>query len=186
MPRRSKYLPFALSSLVLAGCATPLPPYVQQAPAPVAVQAPAPTQIYVYPAQGQDAQRTRRDRYECHNWAVGQSRYDPSAMPAPRAAYYQAPPAPSYQDTAVLAITGAAMGAAVANPHNAGTGAVVGAVVGGLLGAASDATRQEEAQRQADLRNAAANRQYSQDSQRADAYRRALSACLEGRGYNIR
>jgi hypothetical protein len=173
-------------SLALAACAAPPPRYIPQVSAPAAVQTAAPAQVYAYPAQGQDTQRARRDRYECHNWAVSQSRYDPSSMPAPRMAYYEAPAPADYESTAVLAITGAAMGAVVANPRNAGTGAAVGAVIGGLLGAASDSARQEDAQRQADARNTAASRQYNQDSQRTDDYRRALSACLEGRGYNIR
>jgi hypothetical protein len=34
--------------------------------------------IYVYPSKGQTEKQLDRDRYECHNWAVAQSHYNPS------------------------------------------------------------------------------------------------------------
>jgi hypothetical protein len=40
----------------------------------------------IYPTQGQSQDQLNRDRYECHNWAVGQSRCDPTR------AQYSAPP----------------------------------------------------------------------------------------------
>lgn len=33
--------------------------------------------LYVYPARGQSEQQLADDRYECHQWAVKESRYDP-------------------------------------------------------------------------------------------------------------
>ena len=35
-------------------------------------------ELYVYPARGQSEEQTRRDRYDCHLWAVDQTRSDPS------------------------------------------------------------------------------------------------------------
>lgn len=35
-------------------------------------------ELYVYPARGQSEEDTRRDRYECHLWAVDQTQFDPS------------------------------------------------------------------------------------------------------------
>jgi hypothetical protein len=35
-------------------------------------------ELYVYPARGQSADQVQRDRYECHLWAVDQTRFDPS------------------------------------------------------------------------------------------------------------
>ncbi len=35
-------------------------------------------EVFVYPARGQSAEQTQRDRYECHLWAVSQSGVDPS------------------------------------------------------------------------------------------------------------
>ncbi len=31
----------------------------------------------VYPAKGQDAQQTENDKFECYNWAKGETRFDP-------------------------------------------------------------------------------------------------------------
>lgn len=37
-----------------------------------------PEQLYVYPKEGQDEATQATDRYECHRWAVDQTRYDPT------------------------------------------------------------------------------------------------------------
>ncbi len=34
--------------------------------------------LYVYPQQGQSDEQLRQDRFECHQWAVGQSGFDPT------------------------------------------------------------------------------------------------------------
>ena len=34
--------------------------------------------LYVYPKNGQSEQQTANDRYQCHEWAVSQSGYDPT------------------------------------------------------------------------------------------------------------
>jgi hypothetical protein len=34
--------------------------------------------MYVYPKNGQSEQQTQNDRYQCHEWAVGQTGFDPS------------------------------------------------------------------------------------------------------------
>jgi hypothetical protein len=34
--------------------------------------------LFVYPKNGQTDQQTANDRYQCHEWAVGQTGYDPS------------------------------------------------------------------------------------------------------------
>lgn len=34
--------------------------------------------LYVYPKNGQSEQQTANDRYQCHEWAVGQTGFDPS------------------------------------------------------------------------------------------------------------
>jgi hypothetical protein len=37
-----------------------------------------PDRGYVYPRSGQSAQQQARDEYECHRWAVAQTRFDPT------------------------------------------------------------------------------------------------------------
>lgn len=39
----------------------------------------AQTQLIIYPARGQSEQQLSKDRYECHQWAVSQTGFDPSA-----------------------------------------------------------------------------------------------------------
>lgn len=34
--------------------------------------------LYVYPAAGQTEEQTKTDRSECHDWAVGQTDFDPA------------------------------------------------------------------------------------------------------------
>jgi hypothetical protein len=156
---------------------------------PPAEPAPQPvnTQVYVYPTSGQSADRVSRDRYECYLWSVKQSGFDPSqAQLAPHQRVEVVPMPPPGHDTAAGAVTGAVLGAVIANPRNAAAGAVGGAIVGGALGAASDASREEQAkqiQQRYDRRNAA---QSAAIEEQASNYRRALTACLEGRGYTVK
>ncbi len=171
----------ALAALTLVGCAAPRSYSVG---APRASIPPAPTEIAVYPANGQSARRLDRDRYECHLWAVRESRYDPSG----HARYYDPPPRvepdpPSGYSTTTGAVAGAVIGAAVANPRRTAEGAAIGAVVGAVAGSAEDRAREARAQAIED--SYAGRREYRQD-RRADGYRRAISACLEGRGYSVR
>ena len=39
-------------------------------------------EIYVYPKAGQDEDQQNLDRYECHQWAVDQTGFDPSRSPS--------------------------------------------------------------------------------------------------------
>jgi hypothetical protein len=74
----------------------------------------------------------------------------------------------------------------VAGPGNAGKGAVVGAMAGTVAGSAAVASDQANA----DAANAGAARRNARGSGRyqreAADYRRAISACLAGRGYSVR
>jgi hypothetical protein len=155
---------------------------------PPAPEPPEPPSVYFYPAQGQSPERQDRDRYECYNWAVKQTGFDPGRRPIPpqyRAAVVPAP-APGAA-VAAGALTGAVLGAVIAGSRDAGEGAVVGAVAGGALGAASAEARAQDAERQAsrvDRRRAQAV--YARYEREAAEYRRAISACLEGRGYTVR
>ena len=163
----------------LTGCATVGP---QPAPAAYSVARPD-TTVYAYPMQNQSRRRQARDRYECSVWAVHQSGFDPSApdVPAYDRVTVQGPPPGT--DTAIGAVAGAVLGAAISDPWDRGAGAVFGALTGAMIGSAGDAA------------NAAANQQalsgqayQAQRSlaHRAHDYRRALSACLQARGYSVK
>lgn len=144
-------------------------------------------QVYVYPARNQSAGQLDRDRYECYLWAVRQSGFDPSQpslAPHQRVAVVPAPPAGA--DTVAGVITGAVIGAAVSDSGHAGTGAAVGAVIGGALGSASDAARAQDAQRVQRRFDQLEEERLARIEQQSSDYRRALTACLEGRGYTVK
>jgi outer membrane lipoprotein SlyB len=167
----------------IAGCATPPARIVRTAVA----APPPPTQVVFYPAQGQSPALQDRDRYECYRWAAGQSAFDPSSphvAPHQRVEVVQdsAPGA----DPATGAMTGAIVGAAVSRPRAAAGGAFVGAVAGALLGAASEASAAAQTQRLQESADRQESRQTAEIDREAGAFRRAMSACLEGRGYTVR
>jgi hypothetical protein len=166
---------------VLAACATPPPRHEVVGPPP---PPPGAAQIVVYPAKGQSPEQTERDRYDCHIWAVQQSGFDPSAPGVPPGQRVVVQPAnPPGTGTAVGAIAGAILGAAIAGPRNAGAGLLFGGITGAAVGTASDANAQAQANYEQSRLDAGYNAQAAQGAQNAANYRRAISACLDARGY---
>jgi hypothetical protein len=166
-------VPAALTVL-LAACVTP-------PPRTVAVPAPPPQRVFVYPANGQSPEQTERDRYECHVWAVQQTGVDPSRDNNAYERVIVQPANPPGSGTAAGAIGGAILGAIIAGPRNAGAGLVIGGATGAIVGSAADANAQSQArQTQAQINQSAAT-----GRARADSYRRAVGACLTGRGYTV-
>lgn len=195
MPPRSKLAgPITLALIFAgpgAGCAWADPAVAPPAePAPVdgsSSALPADAEIFVYPSKGQDAGRLDRDRYECHNWAVAQSHYNPSE---PHLAPHQrievvAMPPPG-QSTVAGAVTGAVIGAAIGSPHDTGEGAVAGAIVGAIAGASSEAARRKDNEQVSKRVSAESQAERARLERQATDYRRAISACLEGRGYTVK
>ena len=179
-------------ALGLSACVDAPPP--RRGPPPAARTAPPPepspppsTQVYVYPTGGQSQEQLNRDRYECYLWGVKQSGFDPSQTSlAPHQRVEVVPAQPSGTSTVAGAITGAVLGAVIAGPRDAGGGAIVGGVIGGAAGAASDAQRDarvNQVQRRYDDRESA---RMAKLEEQASNYRRALTACLEGRGYTVK
>ena len=118
---------------------------------------------YVYPQKGQSQEQMQKDQYECHQWAVQQTGFDPSQP------VEQSVPRHS-------ALGGAARGALVGTVGGAiagdtGKGAAIGAAVGGLGTVMRD--------RQA---NQAQSQAYNSNTQQYD---RAYGTCLKGRGYTV-
>jgi hypothetical protein len=170
--------PVALTVL-LAACVTPPPRVVAVQPPPP----PPPPRLYVYPAQGQSPEQTERDRYECHIWAVQQTGVDPSRPDAnPYERVVVQPANPPGSATAAGAVGGAILGALIAGPRNAGAGLLVGGATGAIVGSSVDANAQAQARQVQVQMNA---QQIAAARARADSYRRAIGACLTGRGYTI-
>ena len=120
------------------------------------------SQLQVTPQRGQSTDQARRDRYECHNWAVEQTGEVPSTAPAPN------------QDAvdATGAAIGAGLGGLFGGGHNPGEDMLKGAAVGSVVGVATGAAHEKKQQKQA-------------GPEPGSDYLRALSACLEGRGYTV-
>ena len=143
-----------------------------------AATASAQTDMFIYPAKGQNQAQQDKDRYECHSWAVQQTGFDPSKAPAANAQLSQ-----QYQPSQPHVLKGAGRGAALgavggAITGNAGKGAAAGAAMGGIVGGFR---RRDEIMRQADIRT---DKAAASDSGRP-AYMRAMSACLQGRDYTV-
>ena len=148
---------------------------------------------FLYPKKGQSAEQQDKDKYECHQWAVGQTGFDPMNPPkAPEGTpQVAAAPPPSEQGGAVRgAARGAAGGAALgAILGDAGKGAAAGAAAGGIRGRMKrkDADRdQAAAQQQLDdqAKSSAAAHEAKVAEMRA-TYDRARRTCLEGRDYSV-
>jgi uncharacterized protein YcfJ len=118
---------------------------------------------------------------------VKQSGFDPSQTSlAPHQRVEVVPMPPAGTNTVAGAITGAVLGAVIAGPHDAGGGAIVGGVIGGAAGAASDAQRQANANRVQGRYDQREGARMAKLEEQAGNYRRALTACLEGRGYTVK
>ncbi len=132
--------------------------------------------VYVYPKQNQSRAQQGSDERECYGWAQQQTGIDPAAPPPP-------PPEPQKVQGggAKGAAAGAAGGAVVgAIAGDAGEGAAAGAAVGAMRGR----RQQRKANKQAEKQAEAAGKQ--QQEQRLNTFRKAYSACLDGKGYSVK
>jgi hypothetical protein len=186
---------FAVALMTIAGVVradpastAPGEPTVDEPIAESEVIAPTSAEVFVYAAQGQSDQQLDRDRYECHKWSVAQSGYDPSA-PAQPATYQPAPVVrlpPRGIDTVAGVVSGAFTGAVLAGPYDTSEGAMIGAIAGGIMGAITESARRREAGQINAHQSAQSQAERARLETRASNYRRAISACLEGRGYTVK
>ena len=139
--------------------------------------------FFIYPTKGQGKEKQKQDEYECHSWAVEQTGYDPTNLQT-------ASPAPSTSREAPRGglLRGAARGSALgavggAIGGNAGKGAAIGAATGALFGGMR---RRDQVRRERQMdENVAAQQSASMDRGRGN-YNRAMTVCLEGRGYTVK
>ena len=139
--------------------------------------APAFADLMIYPKGKQSAEQQSKDKYECHEWAVGQTGFNPMSSGSTAT---EPPPEYGRQPNAVRgAARGAAAGAVVgAVAGDAGKGAAAGAAGGALVGG----VRKRDAQIARDQQRAA--NQAAVDGQRGN-YDRAVKTCLEARNYSV-
>lgn len=134
--------------------------------------------LYVFPTKGQKPQKQEDDEIACYKWAKQQTGVDPLSPPkvAPE------PVKTGPNGTTVLgAAKGAAAGAAIgAIAGDAGKGAAIGAVSGGIGGLGAR-RRQDAASKQKAEATAK-----SKETGLMDNFKKAFSACMEGKGYNVK
>jgi hypothetical protein len=143
--------------------------------------------LYIYPANQQSADQLERDRFECYVWGSGEAGFDPSAddsNPSARVVRVAVDKNPNQNAAIVGTIVGSIAGAAIDDRH--GAGIAIGASVGTLIGAGIEQQGQRKVEAQAQqTANEVAEARVDSDQRMAN-YRRAFSACLEGRGYVVR
>ena len=140
--------------------------------------------FFIYPNKGQSNDQMEQDKFQCYNWAKGQTGFDP--MQAPRATS----PPPPQSDASVAGgavrggVGGALLGAGIgAIAGDTGKGAAIGAVSGGALGGMRSHNQKRDAER---AQQQWEQQQVAQYTQSRDSYNRAYVACLNGRGYTVK
>lgn len=133
--------------------------------------------LYVYPQKNQAPEQQAKDENDCYSSAKQQSGVDPTAAPAAA----KKPETQAKGATAKGAAGGAAGGAAIgAIAGDAGKGAAIGATAGAIGGHRAKRKANKAAEQQS--QQAA----QSQQSQQLDSFKRAMSACLDARGYSVK
>jgi hypothetical protein len=133
-------------------------------------------EMFIFPQNGQDQAQQDADRGACHVWAVNQTGFDPTLASTAPPRQNEASKGGVIRGGARGAAGGAIIGAIAGN---AGKGAAMGAAGGGLVGGMRRSDQKKQ-QSQNDR-----NWQAQQDAQRS-SYQRAVTACLEGKGYTVR
>ena len=132
--------------------------------------------MFVYPTKGQSKDQQGRDEYECHQWAVQQTGFDPSKKQPVATGQSSS----GGGEVGKGAVGGALLGLAIGSlGGKAGAGAAVGAGAGALFGGMKRHDREQ--QQAASSQQAQANQQ-AQMSQ----YNKAKQACLEAKGYSVK
>ena len=128
--------------------------------------------MYVFPAKGQDKDTQDKDEQYCYKWAVEQSGIDPVNPPE-----VEADPNAGTGAVVGTAARGAAAGAAVgAITGSAGQGAAIGATLGAFGGVRRRRAAEAGAEMQAE----------EQEAAMINSFKKAFTACLEGKGYTVK
>lgn len=152
--------------------------YAQDAPATPTSTIAKGLGLYVFPTKNQDQATQDADEMACYKWAIEQTGVDPINPPEIKAEEVDR----SVDGTAVRgAARGAAAGAAIgAIAGDTGKGAAIGATAGAIRGRRAKVVG-DEMEQQANNEAAAAQTQEMMDN-----FNKAFSACLEGKGYNVK
>lgn len=140
--------------------------------------------MYVYPANDQTPEQQRADEAACTEWAEAQTGLTLQAGSVDTQAAAAAAEQQAADATQGAAVGGAARGALAgvaigAIAGDAGKGAAIGATAGAIGG------RRAKKSVEAQSAQAGAEQAVEQNQAAIDAFKKAASVCLEGRGYTV-
>jgi YMGG-like Gly-zipper len=134
--------------------------------------------VFIFPAKDQKPEQQASDEQACYSWAVKQSGVDPLNMKAAKPdTVAKGADGSAVKGAAKGAVAGVAIGAIAGD---AGKGAAIGAAAGGMKGASG--RKQKEAKKEEENKKAAE----AKNQQAVDSFKKAYSACLEGKGYSVK
>jgi len=141
--------------------------------------------LLVYPAKGQTAEVQAADEKACYDWAQQQTGHDLNTPPPNADSAGKAAKAKTDSATTGAAVGGAAKGAVAgvaigAIAGDAGKGAAIGAVAGGVGG------RRAKKNAGAQAENAGKQQAAASHDAKIGAIKKAMAACLEGKGYSAK
>jgi hypothetical protein len=133
--------------------------------------------LFLFPTNEQSQQQQKADEFECYKWAMEQTGIDPLNLPKIEVEVQSGPSGGAVKGAARGAAGGAAIGAIAGD---AGEGAAIGATVGAMrgrrAGKQAQAQQNQEAQASAD----------AAEEETKNTFRKAFSACIEGKGYTVK
>jgi len=134
--------------------------------------------LFIFPSENQDQKTQDSDELACYKWAKEQSGVDPLKPQEIEAEQVDK----SAEGHAVAgAARGAAAGAAIgAIAGDAGKGAAIGATAGAMRG--RRAKVQGDAAEQQQMNETAA----AKEKELMDSFKKAFTACMEGKGYTVK
>lgn len=136
--------------------------------------------LFVYPAEAQTKEKQEQDDYQCFSWAKDETGHDPMTD---RKAETVAAKKPGMNGSGVKgALRGAARGAILGEvfDDDAGKGAEIGGTLGVMQGRKKSRANAQQAAASANQNNAAAF------SEEQTNFKKAMSICLEARGYSVK
>jgi hypothetical protein len=148
--------------------------------------------VFVFPAEGQDASTQSKHEAECYNWAVANVGTDPFDLAkqadatARQADQAQQEIAQSGQGAGVKgAVGGAAVGALIGEigSNDPGKGAAYGAAAGAIVNRRRAKRGQQQASQQVE-QQAAQAQQVTKES--LENFKKAFSVCLEAKKYLVK
>ena len=133
--------------------------------------------LIVFPSKDQSKQQQKEDEFACYLWAMEQTGIDPLNLPKVEAQVQSGPTGGAVRGAAGGAAAGAAIGAIAGD---AGKGAAIGATAGALRGRRAG----QQAQAQQNQQSAAQANAINEDVK--NQFKKAFSACMEGKGYTVK